>query len=263
MIALKEPLTGVQLYTLRRFTKTPEDFDDTLRRLAQMGVREVQISAIGDISPEAQRESLARHGMRVCVTHQNFDRIQNELPALIALHKTIGCDALGLGYAPDAQRTDLPTARAFIRQLETTAQTLRAHGIGFHYHNHAFEFAPLPGSDRSLMDLLLEETDPALISLIPDVAWIHFAGHDPAAFLARVASRVKVVHFKDYVPDTPDAPRFVSLGQGVVDLPACFAVCREKEIPYVMYEQDSGWTNDDPFRATAESLAYFDRLHAG
>ena len=261
---MKEPLTGIQLYTLRRYTKTYEDLDATLARLASFGVRDVQFSAIGpEITPQQQKELLDRYGMRVCVTHQNYAKLCDELPAVIEAHKIIGCDSVGLGYTPEECRSDERAARDYIKKLTQIAETIRANGLTFHYHNHAFEFDPIPGCGCSLMELLLHETDPQTVKLIPDVAWIAFAGHDPAAFLQQNAQRVKVVHFKDYVPGEPDAPSFVSLGKGVVDLQKCFEVCCAKEIPYVMYEQDSGWVDDDPFLATQQALDFFDRLHAG
>ena len=259
---MKEPITGVQLYTLRDFIQTADAFDKTLERLEHMGVQDVQISGIGqEITALQQQAILRRHGMRVCVTHQGYDRILNDLPALIELHHAIGCDALGLGCAPTEARGTEKNVRAFLKTMETVAKKLAKAGLGFHYHNHDFEFEPLEGSEKSMMDLLLAESDPALIHLIPDVAWIHFAGFDPVAFLEKNAERVKVVHFKDYVPDENKRPKFVSLGQGVVPLQACFAVCREKEIPFVMYEQDHSWVNGDPFLATEESLRCFDQLH--
>lgn len=259
---MKEPVTGVQLYTLRDHIKTAADFDKTLARLAEMGVRDVQISGIGkDVTAQEQKESLDRYGMRVCVTHQSYDRILHDLPALIELHQTIGCDALGLGCAPKTARGTLKNIRAFIREMEHAAKQLREYGITFHYHNHDFEFDKLRRCDRTMMDVLLAESDPSLFHLIPDVAWMHYAGVDPVAFLRENAARIKVVHFKDYDGKKLGRPRFVSLGQGVVPLEACFTVCREAELPYIVYEQDDNWTNDDPFFATEESLRCFEQLH--
>ena len=136
-----------------------------------------------------QRESLRRHGIRVCVTHQSYDRILHDLPALTDLHHAIGCDALGLGCAPQDARGTAQNVRAFLQTLLAAAETLQKSGIGFHYHNHDFEFAPLQDDGRTMMDVMLAESDPALFHLIPDVAWIHAAGGDPVAFLQANAAR--------------------------------------------------------------------------
>ena len=258
---MRRPIPGIQLYTLRDHTKTAEDFDTTLGRLAALGVKDVQLSAVGPIDAAVQRKIMDKYEIRPCVTHRPFGRIRDDLPALIEEHRILGCDALGLGWAPQEQRESEQDARAFVQTLQRAADTLARHGMTLHYHNHDFEFAPLPGSDKSLMDLMLSETDPASFGFIPDVAWAHFAGLDPAAFLQMLRGRVKVVHFKDYVPGQNGRPQFVSLGQGVVDLKACYDVCCELEMPYVMYEQDNNWTNGDPFLATEESWRFLQELH--
>lgn len=259
---MKQPVTGVQLYTLRNHTKTVEDFTKTLAWLSEKGVHDIQISAIGPtITPLQQKEALDRYAMRVCVTHQSFDRLCSDLDAVIEAHKIIGCDSIGLGYAPDKERTDEDSARAFLKKLCEIAKTIKQNGLQFHYHNHAFEFAPLPGSERTLMELMMHESDPETLHFIPDVAWIHYAGLDPVEVLQQMKGRVKVVHFKDYVLKDDGSPQFVSLGKGVVDLNACYQTCCELEFPFVMYEQDNSWVNDDPFLATEESLAFFQTLH--
>ena len=259
---MKEPITGVQLYTLRDYIQTAQDFDQTLQRLHQMGVHDVQISAIGSsITADEIAEIVAKNEMSVCVTHQSYDKLCNDLPTVIELHQKIGCNAVGLGYAPDTCRSTPEQAKAFVETLMSIAIQLQTHGLQFHYHNHDFEFKALSPDGTTLMDLLLD-SDPALIHFIPDVAWMHVAGKDPVQLLETMHNRVKVVHFKDYVPKEDQRPRFVSLGQGVVDLKACFALCREKEIPYIVYEQDDSWEENDPFVSTKTSLNYFETLHA-
>jgi sugar phosphate isomerase/epimerase len=130
----------------------------------------------------------------------------------------------------------------------------------FSYHNHDVEFRPLEGADACMMDLLLDEADPALLHFIPDVGWIHYAGQDSAAVLRKMAGRVKVIHFKDYVIDKDGNRRFVSLGKGVVNLRECYETACELGIPYIAYEQDDGWVNGDAFEATQESWAFMQSL---
>ena len=258
---MKKPTLGIQLYTLRDHCKTPEDFDATLSRLSALGVKTVQISAVGDFPAKTQKAILDRYGMTCCVTHKGLGLYLEHLPDLIADQKTLGCPAAGLGYAPEDRRDTYDRAMAFVREISRVAHRLAEEGLTFHYHNHDFEFKPLPGGDgRSFYDLLVEETDPKEVFFIPDVMWMHFAGEDPGAWLYKLAGRVRVLHFKDYVREGEAGRRFVSLGQGVVDLPALYRAAGETEIPYIVYEQDGDFTDGDPFRSTEESWGFLQSL---
>lgn len=257
---MKKPVMGIQLYTLRDHIRTAEDFDKTLDRLKKLGVNDVQISAIGDIPAAVQSEILKKYDMNVCVTHKSFDRMKDEINTMIADHKTIGCDAMGIGSAPGDCRSYSGNVRRFIKEAQEVAEKLKANGMTFNYHNHAFEFHKLDDLNKNMMDLLIEETDPELFNFIPDVAWIHYGDHDPVEVLNRMKGRVKVLHFKDYIINEKCERHFVSLGKGIVDLKACYEAAKELEIPYIMYEQDIDWVDDDPFKAVEESWAYMQEL---
>ena len=255
-----KPVMGIQLYTLRDYCQTAEDFSATLQKLAGMGVKDVQISAIGDIPAQKQKEALDAAGIKVCVTHKSLERMTKDLKGLIAEHKTIGCDALGLGAAPSESRGTTDRVRDFIRTTTKIGKELKANGMTFNYHNHDFEFKPLEDSKKSMMDLLIGETDPELFKFIPDVAWIHYAGYDPVEILEKMKGRVKVLHFKDYIIDKDGNRKFVSLGQGKVDLKACYEAAAKLDIPYIMYEQDCDWVNGNAFEATEQSWEYMKQL---
>ena len=259
---MKKPAVGIQLYTLRDYIQTAPDFDATLAKLASWGVTDVQISAIGDIPAGEQRDILQKHGMKVCVTHKSLERMRSDLPGLIEEHKLIGCDALGLGSAPGEFRGSKEKVRAFIRIAGEIGAELKKHGMTFNYHNHDFEFEPLEGGG-TMMDLLLEETDPETFFFIPDVMWIRYAGADPAEVLRRMKGRVKVIHFKDYILNEAGERRFVPLGDGITPLKACYEAACELEMPYIMYEQDTDWENNDPFIPTKKSWAYLCGLDRG
>ena len=257
---MKKPIMGIQLFTLRDYIQTAEDFDKTLARLADMGVTDVQISAIGDIPAETQRDILNKYNMKVCVTHKSIDRMTDDLDNLIAEHKTIGCNAIGLGAAPVDARWSTKCVKDFISKTGEIAKKMKEQGCEFHYHNHAFEFNRLDDANYSMMDMLIDDTDKDLFHFIPDVAWIHYGQKDPVDIIKRMAGRVKVIHFKDYIFDENGIRHFVPLGEGVVNLEECYKAACELEIPYIMYEHDNDWPDDDPFKACEISWEYMKNL---
>lgn len=253
---MHKPTMAIQLYTLRDHIQTAEDFDGTLDRLSGMGVHDVQISGIGDIPAEVQRDILQKHDIQVCVTHKSFDWLLSCTQEAIEHHRIIGCDAIGIGSAPREARGNCAGVRDFIEKAQQLGATFRQNGMTFQYHNHDFEFERLADTDACMMDLLMNETNPELFRFIPDVAWMHYAGKDPAALLYKLRGRVKVVHFKDYIIDADGNRKFVSLGQGVVNLKECYDAVCDLDIPFIAYEQDCDWTDGDAFKATEESWAY-------
>ena len=251
---------GIQLYTLRDHIQNAEDFDKTLKRLHDMGVRIIQISGIGPIEPQIQADIVQKYDMEVCVTHKDFKRMQTDLDAMIDEHKLLACDCMGIGSMPGEARESAEAVREFIATATEIGKKMQARGERFCYHNHDFEFQKVDG-DKTIMDILLEETDPDLFWFIPDVAWMHYAGVNPAEYLEKMKGRVKVLHFKDYIK--PEGERkFCSLGKGLVNLEDCYKACQELGIPYIVYEQDIDWVDNDPFKATEESWQFMQQLAA-
>lgn len=255
---MNKPILGIQLYTLRDFCQTADDFDEILKYLSSLGVTDVQISAIGPIEAQVQKDILDKHNMSVCVTHKPFDRFINDTDALINEHKIIDCYALGLGAASDEYRYTKKAVDTFIEKVNSFASKLKENGMTFNYHNHDFEFKTLDNGE-TMIDYLIENTDPEVFHFIPDVAWIHFAGADPVEYLKKMKGRVKVCHFKDY--NIVDGERkFCTLGEGKVDLKACYEACKELGIPYIMYEQDIDWVDGDAKKATKLSWEYMNKI---
>lgn len=233
---------GIQLYTVRELIQTFADADKTFAAIKGFGCDVIQISGIGPIEPVKVRALVEKYGFDVCVTHKPFDRMCNDLDALLDEHLMIGCTMMGLGSMPDEYRTDPQKAEAFARKMNEIGEASAKKGVTLAYHNHDFEFKTL-SDGRTLMDILLTNTDPSLVNLIPDVAWVQWAGVDPCEFLTRVRDRVKVVHMKDYI-DRDGSIRFVEFGDGAVDFNAIYKTCAALGIPYAVYEQDSGWSVD-------------------
>lgn len=247
---------GIQLYTLRDSIKTAEGFEETLDELEKFGVGVIQISAIGPIEQEKVKELTEKYGMDVCVTHTNFERMKTETQKVIDEHKMINCDCIGIGAMPEDYRKDLASVRRFIAETERIGKMMFEQGCRFAYHNHDFEFKTVLEDGRTIMDVLLDETNPDYFWFIPDVAWIQLGGENPVEFLEKIKGRVKVCHFKDYVKaDNEKGFKFTELGKGEVDLAACYRKLRELSIPYALYEHDIDW-EISPMQSCKDSYRY-------
>ena len=60
---------GAQFYTVRDFCKTLDDFAETLKKVADIGYRNVQISGTCPYDAQWLKEQLDRNGLRCVLTH--------------------------------------------------------------------------------------------------------------------------------------------------------------------------------------------------
>ncbi|MDP2789045.1 MAG: sugar phosphate isomerase/epimerase, partial [bacterium] len=97
---MNERAVAAQLYTLRDFLKTPEDIGKTLKRVKTIGYNAVQSSGIGPVKPQVFKQLADEAGVKICATHISYDRLKNDLEAVIQDHKTWDCRYVGLGSMP-------------------------------------------------------------------------------------------------------------------------------------------------------------------
>ena len=120
----------------------------------------------------------------------------DDLAAAIEKAKAAGAKYLVVPYVrhPTVQRM-LPGSQSSARSCRAAGEQVTKAGLGFCYHNHAFEFAPLPDGKRPL-DMMLEACDPKVVKLELDVFWVSITGADPVAAIKQYPGRVALVHLR-------------------------------------------------------------------
>lgn len=249
---------AAQLYTVREFMKTPEDIARGLHRIREMGYRAVQVSGIGPIEPQELKRLLGAEGLIMCNTHIAYDRLWNDLPAVIEEHHLWECKHVAIGSMPREYRSEGAEAyRRFAREASEVGQKLSEAGLTFSYHNHSFEFEKFEG--RTGLDILYSESDPKYLMAEIDTYWVQHGGGDPMAWIRRFQGRMPVVHFKDMVI-LNGAQTFAEIGEGNLNWPAIMDACRYSGVRWYVVEQDR--TRRDPFESLAISYEYLKKLGA-
>jgi sugar phosphate isomerase/epimerase len=221
---------ALQLYTVR--DACARDFLGTLREVAAMGYPAVELAGLHGHEPARVRDTLDQLALRAVSAHVGLDRFEQDLAGVTAELLALGCEFAVVPWVPEPLRR--PEAMAqLVAKFHRWAAALKGEGIIFAYHNHDFEFRGDPGA--TLWDLMLAESDPALVSFELDVFWAAYAGHDPAAVLGRAIGRVPLVHLKDMEADGKrDAPA----GAGTLDWPAIIAAADAGAARRFITEQD-------------------------
>jgi len=267
---------GLELYMVADALE--KDFEGTLRQVAAIGYRDVELSQFFGRTPRALRTQFDAAGLRCRSVHLLPVRLR---PGEMSLLDDAGAirDACGELGARDvvcpipSLSAELlqdyakakPTADGF-RQLlaglthadwmrhaqflNRTGERLHRLNLRLAHHNHNLEFREFNGVP--VLEDLLKETDPRYVALELDCGWVAAAGHDPVDLLHRHGSRIPLLHFKDLtrrgIPNFALTMESVDCGQGIIDWPALLAAARQAEVRCAFVEQEP------PFaRSTVES----------
>jgi sugar phosphate isomerase/epimerase len=221
---------GVQLYTLR--DPLAEDFAGTLRKVAAMGYRELEFAGYHDQDPGQIARLLTELGMTAPSAHIPIDMLGDQLERWLELAHLMGHRYLVVPWLAPDQRESLDQYRAHAELFNRAGEQCRKAGIKLAYHNHDFEFEVLDGSLP--YDLLLEATDPALVSMELDLYWISKAGHDPLQYFAGHPRRFSLCHVKDMAADGAIA----DVGRGELDFRRLLAAARSAGVQHYYVEND-------------------------
>ena len=165
------------------------------------------------------------------------------------------------------------SAEDFKRMAATAneiAESAKKRGLEFAYHNHNVEFRKLEVGTTGY-EILLKETDPALVKLEVDAGWMAAGGADPAALIAANADRVKLMHFKDFSTVTPPVnelgleagSHIVDLGAGVAPLKAAYEAARKAGTEYFIVDHDPPFKGKTAMEAAKVDYAYVAGLMRG
>jgi sugar phosphate isomerase/epimerase len=238
---------SVQLYSLREEAKS--DFVGVLSAVAKMGYEGVEFAGLHGHAPAALRTVLDDLGIVPSSAHCGvFDSAR--WTQVVEEAEALGYRHLVGGFGPD-QFKDEGAVRATADKVLAASEHFSARGYTVSIHNHWWEYdAPNKG------DLLLELCPKVCPQF--DVYWVTVGGADPAAYIRRYGSRVKLVHLKDGPLDRDKA--MTAVGQGKVAMEEVVRAARDVGAEWGIVELDR--CDTDMREAVAASARYLKPLLA-
>jgi sugar phosphate isomerase/epimerase len=240
---------ALQLYSVRE--QMAEDFEGTVRQVAEMGYEGVEVAALPDSVNAAEAKAL-------------FDELEL---AVVGMHSPLplGDDqevvletmaALGRPYLvcpwlnPETYFASKDGVEQACALLNEANEVVREAGMTLLYHNHWFEFEMF-GDDLAFA--LMAECLDASVGLEVDTYWVRVAGLDPVTLLRDLGDRVPLLHIKDG-PGNVEAA-MTAVGAGIMDVPAILEAASPE---WLIVELDR--CDTDIMAAVEESYAYLRRL---
>lgn len=239
---------GAQFFTLRDFCKTTEEFAESLKKVADIGYRTVQISGTCEYDPAWLKAELDKNGLSCVLTHIPKDTLVADTATVAKNHDVFGCQYVGLGYflfeegKPEALED-------FFSTFAPVAQTLSENNKYFMYHNHAREFIKFDG--KVVLQHMAERIPAEHMGFTLDTFWVQAGGGDPAWWIEHLAGRVPCIHLKDFAYDK----KMAVIGEGNINFDRVFAAAESAGTQYMLVEQDD-CNGEDPFDCLARSYRF-------
>ena len=233
---------GLQLYSLRN--EFAKDVPGTLSVVKGFGFQVVELAGTYDLAPDKFRAQLASHGLKAVAGHFPYERFKDDPEGVAKEAKALGLQYAGCAWIPHQGDFDEAECRDAITTFNKAGEVLASQGIRFFYHTHGYEFQP--HGSGTLFDLLMQGTNPKLVSYEMDILWIHHPGQSPAGILARYPDRFELMHIKDLrkgvkgdLSGGTDVNNDVVLGTGQIDLPGTLKAAQKAGVKYYFIEDES------------------------
>ena len=246
---------GLQLYSLRELL--PQDLDGTLKAIAAAGYTEVEAAGFYALTAKDFKESMDKAGLHCVSAHYPLDMLHPQLEPVLDYANQAGiryivCSSPSL---PDPSRVKLSPkdpgyhqawVEAFTiddwkwnaEQFNRIAARVKERDMQFGYHNHVAEFHKIKNTVP--YDVLVQQTDPNLVTFEMDCGWVKFAGANPVEYLTKYPARISMLHVKDF--DLKNGTEHVSsteLGRGTIDYRPIFQAAKKGgHLTHLFVEQE-------------------------
>lgn len=250
---MKLSQVAIQLYTLRDFCKTAEDFAATMKKVREIGYTAVQISGVGPIPEEELVAICKAEGLAICATHEPGVKILDETDSVIERLRKLGTKLTAYPFPSGVDFNNPEHIDTLIKKLDIAGAKFRAAGMKLGYHNHANEFYR-PAGGKTFLERVYDETSPENVVAELDTFWVQRGGGDVVEWVKRVKGRTPFIHLKDFKVAPNGDISFCEVGAGTLDFKRIIAAADEGGCEWFIVEQDS--CPGDPFVSIKQSFDY-------
>jgi sugar phosphate isomerase/epimerase len=246
---------GIQLYTLRDVL--PKDPKNVLRQLASFGYRQIESyegkeGMFWGMSAADFKRYMDDLGMKIVSSHCDINKDFERKAADAA---SIGMKHLICAWVGPQKTTD--DFKKIADTFNQRGEICRKNGIRFAYHNHEYSFNTLEG--QLPQDIMMNNTDPALVDFEMDIYWVVTAKQDPEAWLKKYKKRFRYCHVKDRISNSTERNASCILGQGSIDFAGILKTAKKNGMEYFIVEQER-YDNSTSMKSAEADAVYMKGL---
>jgi len=203
-------ITGIQLYSVRDDMK--KDPLGTLKLISAMGYKYVEHANYVDrkfygYNAADFKKLLADLGMQMKSGHtvmntKHWDDSKQDFTDLwkytVEDAATVGQQYVISPWLEDVYRKNYDDLKRYMEVFNKCGKLCKSSGLTFGYHNHDFEFSQKL-NDMKVFDIILQNTDPALVAQQLDIGNMYHAGGIALDIMKQYPGRFELMHVKDEI----------------------------------------------------------------
>lgn len=194
-------------------------------------------------------------GLAVVSLHTDLGSLERDSGAVIKEAQSYNTKNLVITGMYRFDYSDENTVKELANRLNKAGSVLKGSGMSLMYHNHNCELLKMPDG-RTSYDILIDETDPELLSFEFDSYWLTEGGADALGVMKRLGERMKLWHINDRgtrqkgVCMTPILKTdSMELGTGNMPLDALCEQAVKNGIEAVILESHRNWIDNSPVKS--------------
>ncbi|HZK92982.1 MAG TPA: sugar phosphate isomerase/epimerase [Prolixibacteraceae bacterium] len=234
---------GMVSYTFRKSFQI--DVALTLDTLKTMDIKDMEFSNLFGKKASEIRKMLDDRGMFCSSFGVGYPDLINKIREVGENARTLGAKFVRVAWVPHDGLFTIEMAKKTVEDFNKAGKFLKDEfGITFCYHNHGYEFSPY--ENGTLMDYIIQNTNPKYVSFEIDILWTFFPGANPAELLNKYGTRFKLLHLKDLrkgvtgnLSGGTAVENDVALGTGQLDIPAILKAAKTAGIKHYYIEDES------------------------
>jgi sugar phosphate isomerase/epimerase len=250
---------GIAPYTFRK--SFANSIPATLDTIKMMGFTEIEGGG-GRMPPEEFKKLCDERGLSIPGTGAGYEQLVKNIDSVVYRAKALGARYVMCAWIPHTTGSfNFENAKKAVDDFNRAGKILKENGLTFCYHAHGYEF--WPHENGTLLDYIINNTNPEYVSFEMDVFWIQFGGGDPVALLKKYGNRWKLIHLKDLkkgakkdLTGLTGPENNVPLGEGELDIPGILKEANKIGIKHFFIEDES----DHVITQVPKSITYLKSL---
>ena len=251
---------SMQLYTTRHF----QPYEPILKFLSDSGIVNIELFGLESMNIDEFKLMMDQSNITSKSTHVGFESL-SDTSDIIDRAKKMNIKHIIVPAPPARKDAEFKNSfdmneeewMDFGRKLSSNVSIFEDAGLTLGYHNHSYEFKPLP-SGKLPIECMMDHNENLKLEI--DLGWTIAGGADPIPWIQKYSNKIIGCHLKDFYDQTKNLlehDQQSAVGEGFIDWPTLISEVKKTPCEVFVLEHDDP---KDYKEYTTKSLEYLETI---